>query len=459
MPAAKKASDKKSVPATTMTKTKRRAPRPVKPATGGVRIRMYNVGFGDAFLLHLPTSDGDRTVLIDCGQHLGGIANPMNSVLDDLIGAVTSGDQAHIDVVIATHRHFDHISGFDSAKWKAVDVGEVWMPWTEEHGVPAADAIRRSQNRVAQALHSRFGGVDTKIGFFALNSFGNKGAENTLRTGFVGERKHRYLPADQRTDRTFTTSLLPGVTVHALGPSRSPDVIATMMPPEEQIFHALAAHREAVDNRTDTISDTSDDSMADTGDASVASDDAPVADSFPDLFAARYVVDTPDYGRRYPELSGHASSAQVIKAAEEDLLAGASAMEDAINGTSLMLMFEVGNQCLLFAGDAEWGTWSEVLADEAWRELLARTTVYKVSHHGSLNGTPIDFVDELLPQNAISLMSFRDVKKWPSIPRKGLTDALAEHSRTLIRSDEIHDAPGTSRHGDLWIELTIPVSS
>jgi hypothetical protein len=35
-----------------------------------LRIRMYNVGFGDCFLLFIPTDDGERTLLLDCGKHM-----------------------------------------------------------------------------------------------------------------------------------------------------------------------------------------------------------------------------------------------------------------------------------------------------------------------------------------------------------------------------------------------------
>lgn len=34
-----------------------------------VVVRMYNVGFGDCFLLTLPTAPGPRRMLIDCGTH------------------------------------------------------------------------------------------------------------------------------------------------------------------------------------------------------------------------------------------------------------------------------------------------------------------------------------------------------------------------------------------------------
>jgi beta-lactamase superfamily II metal-dependent hydrolase len=433
MAARKSAGVKKKKPAKKAPNARR--PRSTPLSTDELRIRMYNVGFGDAFLVRLPTSDGERTMLIDCGQHMGGIANPMNAVLDDLIASVTVNGTPRIDIVIATHRHFDHISGFDSAKWKTVEVGEVWLPWTEKRGDPAADSIRQAQLRMAAAIMARFATADTRIGWFALNSFSNRGAERTLLQGFVGVEERRYLPQLKRADRTFTTPRLPGVTVHALGPSHAPDVIATMHPPEDQAFRALAAL------------------AAETPDTPPATKDA-----FGTLFAPRYVVDAAKYAKAHRELASHADTERVIEAAEEDLLGAASAMEDAINGTSLMLVFEIGDQTLLFAGDCEWGTWSEVLADQAWRELLSRTTVYKVSHHGSFNGTPTGFANDLLPNDATSLMSFRPVEKWPSIPRQSLVDALADHSRTLVRSDQIpNDGGAMRRNGDLWVEVSIPV--
>ena len=398
---------------------------------------MYNVGFGDAFLLWLPTPAGTRTMLVDCGQHLGGIANRMNAVLDDLIAAVTVDGVPRIDVVVATHRHFDHVSGFDSAKWKDVRVGEVWLPWTEKRGDLAADRIRQSQKRIAAALRARFGTADTHIGWLALNSFGNAGAERTLLQGFAGAPERRYLPARERAQRTFTTPLLPGVTVHALGPSFDPDVIATLEPDQEQVFRLL--------------------SLVGADDPSPADATTAAPPSAP-LFARRHVMDAAAFAAGYRDLAAHAESVRVTKAAAEDLLQAASGVEDAINGTSLMLVFEIGDQCLLFAGDSEWGTWSKALADAGWRELLGRTTVYKVSHHGSYNGTPKGFVDDLLAPGATSLMSFRHVEKWPSIPRESLVEALAGKQRTLIRSDKIPaSGGGISRNGNLWVELAVPV--
>ena len=154
------------------------------PATGltGLRIRMYNVGFGDCILLLFDFADGPRSMLVDCGAHLGGAATPLPAVRADLIKTVRRDGTPRIDVVVATHRHFDHISGFDSDDWNDVTVGEVWMPWTEERGVPAADALRHTQKRAAAALSKRFPTADTPVGWLAMNSMSKRMPESLSPT-------------------------------------------------------------------------------------------------------------------------------------------------------------------------------------------------------------------------------------------------------------------------------------
>ena len=95
-------------------------------------------------------------------------------------------------------------------------------------------------------------------------------------------------------------------------------------------------------------------------------------------------------------------------------LAAASALEDAINGTKLVLVLEVGDRCLLLPGDAEIGApGGRCSPTPPGATLLARTDLYKVSHHGSYNGTPKPFVDTYLQPDATSLMSFRPVARFP----------------------------------------------
>ena len=63
------------------------------------------------------------------------------------------------------------------------------------------------------------------------------------------------------------------------------------------------------------------------------------------------------------------------------------AMDDALNNTSVILLFEFGTRKLLFPGDAQIENWSYALSRKADLAMLADTDVYKVGHHGSHNAT------------------------------------------------------------------------
>jgi hypothetical protein len=72
-------------------------------------------------------------------------------------------------------------------------------------------------------------------------------------------------------------------------------------------------------------------------------------------------------------------------------------MNNASNNSSLVLAFELskGGKVLLFVGDAQagnWRSWSEEAFDDdgtavTANDLLARTVLYKVGHHGCHNAT------------------------------------------------------------------------
>ena len=121
--------------------------------TDTFRIRMYNVGFGDSFLLTIRGPERPHHILIDCGVFPAGQGpRPLDDVIAQIITDVTADGGPSIDVVVATHRHADHVSGFDSPRWDTVAVGEVWLPWTEDYGDPNARAILERQSRLAKKL-------------------------------------------------------------------------------------------------------------------------------------------------------------------------------------------------------------------------------------------------------------------------------------------------------------------
>src|SRR5438045_2440733 len=100
------------------------APPPAPPTpTDQIRVRMYRVGFGDCFLLTLPTAAGPRHVLVDCGVHSRGNIDMLGPAVEN-IAQVTDGKLA---IVILTHAHQDHLAGFGKfdARFRTFEVGEV----------------------------------------------------------------------------------------------------------------------------------------------------------------------------------------------------------------------------------------------------------------------------------------------------------------------------------------------
>jgi len=210
--------------------------------TPGVRVRMYDVGFGDCFLLFIPTRDGQRKVLIDCGS-IAARKKSSKEIVGQTIADVTDEDgKARIDIVVATHRHRDHISGFADRRWNDVEVKEVWMPWTEALDDPDARHIRQEQARLAAALHATFlrMNADQELIDLAFNALTNEDAMDVLHHGFAGAPLRRLLPGRQQHDRILRTDLLPGVFVHVLGTSHDEDMVRDMEPPADQSYLRLA---------------------------------------------------------------------------------------------------------------------------------------------------------------------------------------------------------------------------
>ena len=123
-------------------KTKTTASAPAATGRPRVSVRMYRQGLGDCFLLTFSRESGaPYRMLIDCGVVLG-TSDPttiMKQVVSD-IATVTGG---HIDLLVATHQHWDHLSGFTqaAAEFDGLTIGQVWLAWTEDPTDPLADKV------------------------------------------------------------------------------------------------------------------------------------------------------------------------------------------------------------------------------------------------------------------------------------------------------------------------------
>jgi beta-lactamase superfamily II metal-dependent hydrolase len=363
----------------------------------------------------------------------------MAEVLDQLWKDCTDpSGKKRIDVVVATHRHKDHVSGFADPRWSEVEVGEVWMPWTEHPTDPEAKRIRLRQAKLAaavdQAVRLRLTATPADASLLtaqdlAVNALSNAKAMTTLHEGFAGAPERRFLPDKTQTDPRIDSDLLPGVLVYVLGPSRKQDVIRDMEPPAGESYLRLAGSSGA-------------------------------AAGVPRPFSADW-VDTQETmgGSLSPQ-----DRAELAGIGNDADLAVAVSLDKAVNGTSLMIVLRVGQTHLLFPGDAQWGTWQAALGDPVCEELLQKTRFLKVGHHGSHNASPKDFVEKVMPaQNVVAMVSTKLGNRWPEIPREPLLEALRGRGATLVRSDEVAEADqavfkpfGTP---NLYVDVAIPAEN
>jgi hypothetical protein len=130
------------------------------PTQFRVRVRMYRQGLGDCFLLTFPR-EGNHPfhMLIDCGA-LGRDKQFMTRIVEhirDTVRAENGGGKAKLDLVVATHEHKDHLSGFNQARDvfnNDFDIGGVWLGWTENLNKPEIRAIKQARKKAIAKLQA-----------------------------------------------------------------------------------------------------------------------------------------------------------------------------------------------------------------------------------------------------------------------------------------------------------------
>lgn len=421
---------------------------PRKPKTT-VTVRMYNVGFGDAFLVTVTQAALTWRMLVDCGVFPAGQTRPISEsvkmIIAALVAVAPAGSPPHLDVVVATHHHQDHISGFADPAWSTVEVDDVWVPYVENPHDRDGKVLRGELNAAAADLHALIATAEKRIGlanaaaqeklgvadFFATNSRGNDAATDRLlgRNGlsFLNTPKPRYVPNVDPAKNVIATTV-PGVTAHILGPSRDPNDVKRMKPPKS------VAWLKAADDERPPDADT-----------------RPLFDPVHAVPKAELEDDIPIALRR---LASDLDLASLSNA--EELLAAAAILENSVNNTSVYFVLDVRGTRLLFVGDSQHGAWEHVLNDPASLVLVTEPAFYKIGHHGSHNATPKRFVESILGRGRYAMMPFGKVPQWPSIPEDKLIDALEQTETRLIRADAPVRGRGLKVDKDnLWTEVSM----
>jgi beta-lactamase superfamily II metal-dependent hydrolase len=435
--AAKTRHVKKSKRKTTETKTgKARKPMPddarnagahdgaLKPPPGGAVVRMYRIGHGDCFLIAFDGKSPEKPayVLIDCGYKPGSpgkLKRPTKAKeIGEHIIATTGG---FVDVGIVTHEHQDHVNGLTSGNFPGLKVGKVWFAWTENPKDDIANQLRKKfRDRLLGMIDTRanlmgLGKTDAaqnldwylefELGenpdqFNGVNhlaaagkdpaSSANKVAMKFLRDCADGDPEYIY-PHQQ-------VLAVPGAKsarVFALGPPHDIDKIDDLDPVGDESFSDDRALRAAAGGGAGGLPKASPFSRRHVIPLDQAFMDPKFGTFFTDYYGAEAIaIAEADDGNEIPLNAGWRRMTADDAA---DAGALALAMNNATNNASLVLAFELSkrSKVLLFAGDAQagnWRSWSEDNFDDEGmqvtaEDLLGRTVLYKVGHHGSHNAT------------------------------------------------------------------------
>ncbi len=419
-----------------------------------VRVRMYQVGFGDCFLISVeydePLPDGrtERHLLIDYGSTRSARDGRAKGRMRDVAALIEDHTHGVLDVVALTHRHKDHLFGFaddtGDATLRRLTPARVLRPWTEDPrlqpdatspttgttaligaaSVSFAAGLAGAQAAVEHL--SKASGLHQDVLAAAADEVKNPDAIKLLDDLSEPDRG-RYLSAGADPG---ITELVPGLTVTVLGPptvEQDPRVARQREDDKDEFWMLrLRASLEAAAG-----TETSSGALRD-----VDLGPGPV----------RWLVD------RLAAQRSH-SAARLVRH-----------LDDALNNTSLVLLLQIGGLSMLFPGDAQIENWQytlDRLTDQPeLRTRLRDIDLYKVGHHGSRNATPRTLYalwqqrPPSLPPMTI-LMSTRPGVHGDSeatkVPRQTLVDALSEIGR-LFSTDDLDQ-------GQPYLEVEADVTS
>lgn len=410
----------------------------------GVTVRMYRQGHGDCYLFAFPRKDKRNKdpyyVLIDCGYKGGSQKHPKkgeavlpNVDFKNIADSIFEATNGRIDLFVITHEHEDHVNGIKEKYFDRFHIEEAWFSWTEDPDDELAKGlVAQRKKAISQLLGARMKlalaigeendsveKLDNFIGLELGNEDEGFNAPSALAAAggkkVSANRRSMNLVRGKATENKGVTYWKPGaiaemketedIQAYVLGPPRSKRALKDLNPKEDEAFedHSNARHFAFSSALTSEKIASPFDSKFGLHCENIFKEATIKKNAALEFYSKHYgnqkttlvdgapVADNADW-RRIDESWLYSADNLAIK------------LNNATNNTSLVLAFELPKtkKVLLFIGDAQRGSWVS-WTDNTWKDaenqsitakdILNRTVLYKVGHHGSHNAT-LDGTDD-----------------------------------------------------------------